>query len=85
MHAKTLPSFLPRSGHTSAAASGFAREMVNGRFLCTDTSAYQDAIVYGLVAALGPVNRDLGQRTWTPSLVSTSWVMSTSQAVEMRA
>jgi hypothetical protein len=43
------------------------------------------AVVYFFVDDLGPVKRDFGQRTWTPSLVSTSWVMSTSQAVEMRA
>ncbi len=41
--------------------------------------------VYGFGGDFWPVKRDLGQRTWTPSLVSTSWVMSTSQAVEMRA
>ena len=43
------------------------------------------AVVHSLAVDLGVVKRDLGQITWTPSLVSTSWVMSTSQAVEMRA
>jgi hypothetical protein len=37
---------------------------------------------YGVLR--GVVKRFLGHRTWTPDLVSTSWVMSTSQATEMR-